>query len=35
PVLDLTYPKSEEEGEIFVAAIREFLEKLPKGGKAE
>ncbi|MDD1656524.1 MAG: methanogenesis marker 5 protein [Methanomicrobiales archaeon] len=35
PVLDLTYPRSEEEGEIFVAAIREFLEKLPKGGKAE
>ena len=34
PVLDLTYPTSEEEGEIFVAAIREFLEKLPKGGMA-
>jgi putative methanogenesis marker protein 5 len=35
PVLDLTYPASEEEGEIFVAAIREFLEKLPMGGKSE
>jgi len=33
PVLDLTYPKSEEEGELFVAAIREFLEKLPKEEK--
>jgi putative methanogenesis marker protein 5 len=28
PVLDLTYPKSEEEGIEFVAAIRRFLEGL-------
>lgn len=32
PVLDLTYPKNEEEGIEFVAAIRRFLEGLG-GGK--
>lgn len=32
PVLDLVYPKNEEEGEKFVAAIKTFLEGL--GGEA-
>ncbi|MEN6610684.1 MAG: methanogenesis marker 5 protein [Methanoregulaceae archaeon] len=32
PVLDLAYPKNEEEGEKFVAAIKNFLEGL--GGAA-
>lgn len=32
PVLDLVYPKNEEEGEKFVAAIKNFLEGL--GGAA-
>jgi len=33
PVLDLVYPKNEEEGEKFVAAIKNFLEGL-NGGAA-
>jgi putative methanogenesis marker protein 5 len=32
PVLDLMYPKNEEEGVAFVAAIRNFLDRL--GGEA-
>ncbi|MDH7593430.1 MAG: methanogenesis marker 5 protein [Methanomicrobiales archaeon] len=31
PVLDLMYPRSESEGEKFVAAIRDFLKSLPGG----
>ncbi|MDD1678599.1 MAG: methanogenesis marker 5 protein [Methanomicrobiales archaeon] len=32
PKLELRYPTSEEEGDRFVAAIREFLESLREGG---
>ena len=32
PVLDLNYPRTEEEGEEFVAAIKQFLDGLG-GGK--
>ncbi|KUG19475.1 MAG: methanogenesis marker 5 protein [Methanomicrobiaceae archaeon] len=32
PLLELTYPKSEEEGVQFVKAIREFLAGLQEGG---
>ena len=31
PILDLRYPKTDEEGVEFVAAIREFLKTLPGG----
>ena len=33
PILDLTYPHSEEEGVTFVAAIKQFLEGLGGGGE--
>ena len=32
PILDLRYPRSDEEGIEFVAAIRKFLQELPGGG---
>jgi putative methanogenesis marker protein 5 len=32
PVLDLRYPRTDEEGIEFVAAIRQFLTELPGGG---
>jgi putative methanogenesis marker protein 5 len=32
PILDLRYPRSDEEGVEFVAAIKKFLEELPGGG---
>jgi putative methanogenesis marker protein 5 len=32
PILDLRYPRSDEEGIEFVAAIKKFLEELPGGG---
>jgi putative methanogenesis marker protein 5 len=32
PILELTYPANDEEGVRFVAAIKRFLEDLPKGG---
>jgi putative methanogenesis marker protein 5 len=32
PVLDLRYPRTEEEGIEFVAAIKKFLEELGGGG---
>jgi len=32
PVLDLRYPRTDEEGIEFVAAIRQFLRELPGGG---
>lgn len=32
PILDLRYPRSDEEGVEFVAAIRNFLKDLPGGG---
>jgi putative methanogenesis marker protein 5 len=31
PILDLRYPRSDEEGVEFVAAIRKFLQELPGG----
>lgn len=33
PVLELLYPRNEEEGVSFVAAIRAFLDGLPGGGE--
>jgi len=32
PILDLLYPRSDEEGVEFVAAIKKFLAELPGGG---
>jgi len=32
PILDLLYPRSDEEGVEFVAAIKKFLGELPGGG---
>ena len=32
PILDLRYPRSDDEGIEFVAAIRKFLQELPGGG---
>ncbi|NTW92724.1 MAG: DUF2112 family protein, partial [Methanoregulaceae archaeon] len=32
PLLDLRYPRTDEEGIEFVAAIRKFLQDLPGGG---
>jgi len=32
PILDLRYPRSDDEGIEFVAAIRKFLQDLPGGG---
>jgi putative methanogenesis marker protein 5 len=32
PILDLRYPRTDEEGVEFVAAIKKFLEELPGGG---
>lgn len=32
PILDLRYPRSDDEGVEFVAAIRNFLKELPGGG---
>lgn len=32
PILDLRYPRTDEEGVEFVAAIRNFLKDLPGGG---
>ncbi|HOV66976.1 MAG TPA: DUF2112 family protein, partial [Methanoregulaceae archaeon] len=34
PILELTYPRSDEEGVRFVAAIREFLSSLAGGASA-
>ena len=34
PLLELDYPRSDEEGIRFVASIREFLEGLPGGAPA-
>ena len=34
PILELKYPTNEEEGVLFVAAIKKFLEGLPNGGEA-
>jgi putative methanogenesis marker protein 5 len=33
PVLELTYPRSEDEGVAFVGAIKRFLGDLPEGAK--
>lgn len=32
PILDLRYPRSDEEGAEFVAAIKKFVQDLPGGG---
>ncbi|NYT16504.1 MAG: methanogenesis marker 5 protein [Methanomicrobiales archaeon] len=32
PILDIRYPRSDDEGVEFVAAIRKFLQDLPGGG---
>ena len=34
PILELKYPTNEEEGILFVAAVRKFLTSLPEEGEA-